>query len=42
MFHPSMIDKTTWTLKAPDWNDKNVFKAIIPGISIYGITSTND
>ena len=42
MFHPSMIDKTTWTLKAPNWNDKNVFKATIPGISLFGITSTND
>lgn len=42
IFHPEMIDKNTWKLKAPDWNDKNVFKAIIPGISIYGITSTND
>lgn len=42
IFHPEMIDRNTWKLKAPDWNDKNVFKAIIPGISVYGITSTND
>ncbi len=42
IFHPDMIDKNTWTLKSPHWNDKNVFKTVIPGIAIYGITSAND
>ena len=42
IFHPEMIDINTWKLKAPNWNDKNVFKTIIPGISVYRITSTND
>jgi hypothetical protein len=30
MFHPKIIDKNTWTLKTPDWNDKNIYTTFIP------------
>lgn len=30
IFHPKIIDKNTWTLKAPNWNDKNIYTALIP------------
>lgn len=30
IFHPKIIDKDTWTLKAPDWNDKNIYTTFIP------------
>ena len=40
IFHPDMIDRNTWTLKAPDWNDKNIFKIGIPGL--FGITAINE
>ena len=38
IFHPKIIDKNTWTLKAPDWNDKNIYTTIIPA---YYLLSTN-
>lgn len=28
--HPKIIDKNTWTLKAPNWNDKNIYTTFIP------------
>jgi hypothetical protein len=32
MFHPDMIDKTTWSLKNPDWSNPSIFKIGIPAI----------
>lgn len=40
IFHPSMIDRKTWTLKPPNWDNNDVFKIGIPGL--LGIIQPNE
>ena len=42
IFHPNMIDKTKWILKTPNWNDKNIYKTIIPGLFIQRTQKSDD
>lgn len=40
MFHPSLIDKNTGKLSPPNWNDKDIYKIIIPtGVSFNSLNS---
>lgn len=40
MFHPSLADKNTGKLSPPNWNDKDIYKIIIPtGVSFNSLNS---
>lgn len=40
MFHPSLVDKNTGKLNPPNWNDKDIYKILLPtGISFNSLNS---